>query len=60
MDAGIIVMTALADEDLPAKVRALGERSVLMRKPFDLTELEETAEGLLARGAAARGPFTSP
>lgn len=60
MDAGIIVMTALPDADLPSQVRALGERSVLLRKPFDLSSFEETAEALLARGAAARGPFTSP
>lgn len=43
----IIVMTALPDERIPAQVLALGNNSVLLRKPFELRELEEAAERLL-------------
>jgi CheY-like chemotaxis protein len=36
----IIVMTALADPQIPVQVRALGANALLLRKPFELDELE--------------------
>lgn len=44
----VIVMTALKDERIPAQVTALGERAVLLRKPFDLGALEAAADQLLS------------
>lgn len=49
----VIVMTALTDESIPAQVRALGEHTVLLRKPFELEELETMADRLL-RGLQAQ------
>ncbi len=46
----IIVMTALADPQIPGQVRALGANAVLLRKPFELDELE-TAVATLATSA---------
>lgn len=43
----VIVMTALKDERIPAQVRALGAHAVLLRKPFELDELEALAAKLL-------------
>ena len=45
----MIVMTALPDERIPSQVRALGDNAVLLRKPFDLTELLSAAATLLER-----------
>jgi CheY-like chemotaxis protein len=43
----IIVMTALTDERIPAKVQALGGQAVLLRKPFDLSSLKTAVTSLL-------------
>src|SRR5262245_42198686 len=43
----VIVMTALAHEHIPAKVRALGGRAVMLRKPFDLSSLKAAVTSLL-------------
>jgi DNA-binding response OmpR family regulator len=40
--APVIVMTALSNDQIPTQVRALGARTRLLRKPFDLDELEAT------------------
>jgi len=45
----VIVMTALRDEGLAARVKALGGNAVLLEKPFDLADLESIAKKLLAR-----------
>src|SRR5262245_39409464 len=44
----VIIMTALEDERLPAQVHALGENALLLRKPFELSELESAASKLLS------------
>jgi two-component system response regulator QseB len=44
----VIVMTALTDSRIPAQVKALGANAVLLRKPFDLSELESAASMLLS------------
>lgn len=54
LPTAVIVMTALKDERILAQVAALGERAALLRKPFDLGELEHTAERLLAGEAGER------
>jgi len=48
LSTSVIVMTALTDERIPAQVRALGENAVLLRKPFELGELESAASMLLS------------
>ena len=49
----LIVMTALQDERIPSQVRALGDNAVLLRKPFDLSQLIAAASPLLARRGSA-------
>ena len=49
----LIVMTALPDERIPSQVRALGANAVLLRKPFDLSQLIAAASPLLARRVSA-------
>src|SRR6185295_18123869 len=44
----VIVMTALSDPRIPAQVKSLGENAVLLRKPFELSELEAAFSTLLA------------
>ncbi len=44
----VIVMTGLTDERIPAQVQALGKDAILLRKPFELTELEAAASMLLS------------
>src|SRR4029079_14207304 len=44
----VIVMTALTDPRIPAQVKSLGENAVLLRKPFELSELESAFSTLLA------------
>jgi DNA-binding response OmpR family regulator len=44
----VIVMTALQEERIPAQVQALGRDAVLLRKPFELGELESAASTLLS------------
>jgi len=56
LETPVIVMTALKDDRLPDQVRSLGERAVLLRKPFDLDELESTASRLLS----SDGPGAQP
>jgi CheY-like chemotaxis protein len=41
----VIVITALADQDIPARVRALSP-AILLRKPFELRELEAALASL--------------
>ena len=48
----VIVMTALTDQRIPAQVKSLGENAVLLRKPFELSELQSAASTLLS----GRGP----
>lgn len=48
LGTSVIVMTALTDERIPGQVRALGENAVLLRKPFELRELESAASMLLS------------
>lgn len=51
LGTSVIIMTALSDERIPARVQALGGNTVLLRKPFDLAELESIASTLLSRGS---------
>jgi two-component system OmpR family response regulator len=46
----VVVMTALTDEQIPARVQALGTNTVLLRKPFSLDELAAAAQRLIASG----------
>jgi CheY-like chemotaxis protein len=48
LSTSVIVMTALVDQRIPAQVKALGKDAVLLRKPFELTELEAAASKLLS------------
>lgn len=50
----VIVMTALRDERIPELVHALGKKAVLLRKPFDIGELESLAATLLLSSGEAR------
>jgi DNA-binding response OmpR family regulator len=52
----VIVITALTDEKLTEEVRSLGSNAMLLRKPFDLSQLEKAASSLLSgnRGTKAR------
>lgn len=45
--APIIIITGLPDQDLPARVRALGHAAYLLRKPFGLDALRALAIRLL-------------
>lgn len=42
-----IIMTGLKDATIPAAVQRLGRNVVLLRKPFDVADLEGAAERLL-------------
>jgi CheY-like chemotaxis protein len=44
----VIVMTALTDPRIPAQVKSLGANAVLLRKPFELDDLEAVASRLLS------------
>jgi CheY-like chemotaxis protein len=44
----LIVITALRDRTIPAEVKALGRNAALLRKPFEIKELESVAARLLA------------
>jgi len=55
----IIIMTALQDARIAEQVDALGPNVVLLRKPFDVVELESAVASLLpveGTDAAPRGP----
>src|SRR5262245_11044525 len=47
LGVSVVVMTALRDEALPGRVKALGDNAALLRKPFTLTELESVVASLL-------------
>jgi DNA-binding response OmpR family regulator len=49
LDLSVIVMTGLPDRQIPAQVRSLGPDVVLLRKPFDVSELDAVASRLLGR-----------
>ena len=49
----LIIMTALRDGSIPDQVSALG--ATLLRKPFELAELESAAAKLLAQGRVLAG-----
>jgi CheY-like chemotaxis protein len=49
VSAPIVIITALMDPTLPERVRELGGEAVLLRKPFDLEELESIAVRLIGR-----------
>jgi CheY-like chemotaxis protein len=51
----VIVMTALGDEQIAARVQALAN-AILLRKPFDLDALSSAAVGLMAPRAAGAAP----
>jgi len=46
---GVIVMTGLRDPRVDEQVEALGQDVILLRKPFDLDELEAAVATLLSR-----------
>jgi len=48
LSTSVIIMTALADPRIPAQVKALGAHALLLRKPFELSELESAASMLLS------------
>ena len=49
LGTSVIIMTALRDEAISARVNALGENAALLRKPFGLGELESVVSRLLAQ-----------
>jgi CheY-like chemotaxis protein len=49
-----VVMTALRDELVAARVEALGANAVLLQKPFDVDALTSTARRLVEPSAAGR------
>jgi CheY-like chemotaxis protein len=49
LGTSVIVMTALRDDSIPARVQALGKNAALLYKPFALAELEALALRLLAQ-----------
>src|SRR5262245_15151311 len=51
LGTSVIVMTALRDEGIPARVKALGDNAVLLLKPFTLTALESLASTLLPQSS---------
>jgi CheY-like chemotaxis protein len=52
----VIVMTALKDERIQDQVRALGPNAVLLRKPFELDELEAAVAKLIPAPPIAERP----
>jgi CheY-like chemotaxis protein len=52
----VIVMTALKDEQIPAQVQALGSNVILLRKPFELDELEAAVATLITLQPTAVRP----
>jgi CheY-like chemotaxis protein len=43
----VLVMTALRDPELPAQVQALGDKALLLQKPFGLADLERAIAQLI-------------
>ena len=56
----VIFITGLADERIPSQVRAFGENALLLRKPFDVSQLGAAASELLARKRTTAGSRTPP
>jgi two-component system, NtrC family, response regulator AtoC len=59
----VILITALREKWIPARVKALGDSAALVLKPFDLTELESVASTMLAQSrvpARLKGQATVP
>jgi CheY-like chemotaxis protein len=56
----VIVVTALTDDRIPAQVRALGDKAMLLRKPFDLEEFMRAAASLLERSSATTHRGSQP
>jgi CheY-like chemotaxis protein len=56
----VIVMTAFTDDQIARQVRALGENARLLRKPFDLVELESAASTLLSPVSSRGSRRASP
>jgi two-component system cell cycle sensor histidine kinase/response regulator CckA len=54
----LIVMTALPDDSIPSQVRALG--ATLLRKPFEIAELESAVANILAQRRAPVGAGKEP
>jgi len=56
----VIVMTALSDPRISAQVKSLGANTVLLRKPFRVSELEAAAHALVrhaSEGSPPQEPF---
>lgn len=51
LETPVLVITGLEDETLPEQVRKLGQNALLLRKPFDLAQLETAVSRLLPSGA---------
>lgn len=49
----VVVMTALKDQRLAEQVQALGQNAVLLRKPFELEELESAVSSLVSHEQAS-------
>jgi DNA-binding NtrC family response regulator len=60
LGTSVIVMTALRDESIPGRVKALGENAALLRKPFALTQLESLVSELLAQRGREPEPNSPP
>lgn len=56
VDTPVIVTTALSDPQLEARVKALGPKVALLRKPFTAEALEEAAALLLHEEGPAAQP----
>ena len=54
----VIVMTALREQELPSQVRALSP-AVLLRKPFDLEELDAAVAKLMSPSSATPPPLNT-
>jgi DNA-binding response OmpR family regulator len=48
LGTSVLVMTALRDDSIPARVKALGRNAALLHKPFALAEFESLVSKLLA------------
>jgi DNA-binding response OmpR family regulator len=47
LDVPVIIMTGRDDPSIPERVRSLGKRATLLRKPFDNEELGKAVASLL-------------
>jgi DNA-binding response OmpR family regulator len=55
----LIFITGLTDDSLADRVAALGRRAVLLRKPFELAELEAAVHELLQHTKPAVGDYAA-